>query len=343
MKRIITSSDGTWNKPNEKDEGIISPTNVYQLKKLIPFRDESDIVQIPFYDEGVGTHWYDALPGGVGGAGINQNIKDAYRHIMLHYDEGDEIYLFGFSRGAYTARSVAGWIFNCGILKRENEEMIEQSFKLYRRRDDASHPNAIESINFRKQYCHEQVKIKFIGVWDTVGALGIPITVFNKFNRKILDCQFHDVKLNWQIENAYHAVAIDEHRVPFEVTLWKQTKDGIAVGQKIEQRWFPGVHCDVGGSYAQHALSDCTLRWMIEKARETGLAINDSSQLIQPNPTGKIHNSMSILYRILGVHNREITLNDDSKQVISNEAFQRWEQNTEQYKENANPNLKYHL
>jgi len=260
MKRIITCSDGTWNKPNEKDEGVISPTNVWKLYDLIALKDMNGVVQIPFYDEGVGTEWYDHLIGGLFGMGINQNIIQAYQFIADNYEQGDEIYLFGFSRGAYTARSVAGFIRNSGLLRKEYIDKLEEAFLLYKRRDDKSKPDADEAVEFRKNYCFDNVRIKFIGVWDTVGELGIPLEVFNEINRDLLDCRFYDVKLSSYVDYAYHAVAIDEHRKQFLPTLWEQQQDEKDAQQVMEQMWFTGAHCDVGGGYNEHGLSDCALR-----------------------------------------------------------------------------------
>lgn len=342
MKRIITCSDGTWNKPNETDEEIISPTNVYRLKKLIPCKSSEGVVQIPFYDPGVGTDWYDHLVGGAFGIGINKNIVDAYLHIVYHYEPGDEIYLFGFSRGAYTARSVAGLIRNSGLLTRENEDQINVAFNLYRRRDKASHPSAKEAMDFREKYCHPEVRIKFIGVWDTVGALGVPLKGFQTFNKDVLDCRFHDVKLSSYIDYGYHAVSIDDHREPFLPTLWKQEKEDKEAGQTMEQMWFAGVHCDVGGSYHQHRLSDCALLWMIEKAKDVGLEFNDYIS-IQPNPLDKMHNSMNRLYMLYGSQNRKIGNGIHYNESISPTVNERWESDTDNYRKKANSYLVKYL
>ncbi|MEI6755189.1 MAG: DUF2235 domain-containing protein [Paludibacter sp.] len=338
MKRIITCSDGTWNNPNITNEGVISPTNVFQIKELIPSKSITGIDQITFYDFGVGTDWFDRLAGGAFGIGINKNIVDAYMHIVNHYEPGDEIYLFGFSRGAYTARSVAGLIRNSGLLTRDNEDKINVALDLYRRRDDASHPSAKEAIAFRRKYCHPEVKIKFIGVWDTVGPLGIPLKWFNKFNKELMNCQFHDVTLSRYIENAYHAVSIDDHRKPYLPTLWKQQEDASKTGQVMEQMWFAGVHCDVGGSYRHHGLSDCALHWMIEKAKAVGLEFNDYKH-IRPYPYDKMHNSMNLLYSLFGHKNRKIGNGLGYNELISQTAMKRWDNDIDNYQQKSNEYL----
>ena len=338
MKRIITCSDGTWDNPKHKDEGVLSPSNVFRFKKLIAFKGDDNIVQIPFYDAGVGTNWYDHISGGAFGIGINQNIIDAYLHIVYHYEPGDEIYLIGFSRGAYTARSVAGFIRNCGLLKRENEDLIEEAFKLYKRRDDNSHPNAKEALVFRERYSHPDVRIKFIGVWDTVGSLGIPIKCFQQFNKEILDCQFHDTELSSYVDYAYHALAIDEHRKPFLPTLWHQKESARLAGQIMEQVWFSGVHCDVGGGYNERGLSDCTLLWMIEKASLVGLQFNDISNIF-PDSLDEMHNSMTLFYRIFGYKNREVNKGDGYNEYASPSVNNRLTKNIGNYKNKVNPNI----
>lgn len=338
MKRIITCSDGTWNKPNEVVNRVITPTNVWKLYDLIAPNNKSGLAQVSFYDEGVGTNWYDALPGGILGMGINRNIIQAYQFIAENYEPGDEIYLFGFSRGAYTARSIAGFIRNSGMLRKENMDKLEEAFVLYKRRDDASKPDADEALEFKKKYCFDNVRIKFIGVWDTVGALGIPLEVFDVINRELLDCRFHDVELSSYVDYAYHAVAIDEHRKPFLPTLWEQQQTGIDAHQVMEQMWFAGAHRDVGGGYNERGLSDCALQWMIQKAENVGLMFKDSSTII-PKPLDIIHNSMSLFYEIFGSKDRKMGNGPAYNEAISPAVKARWDADTDHYRENANPNI----
>ena len=188
-----------------------------------------------------------------------------------NYDEDDEIYLFGFSRGAYAARSLAGLIRKISILRKEHvpdpdpdeNAMISDRYELYRLRDAS--PDLPMSVEFREKFCWTAVKIKFLGVWDTVGSLGIPLKLFNSLNDERFG--FHDTKLSGIIENAYHAVAIDEHRIDYQATLWDPSNEP---AQKIEQVWFVGAHSDVGGGSGKTSLSGITLRWMREKATLDG-------------------------------------------------------------------------
>src|SRR3954471_3120072 len=176
MKRIITCSDGTWNKPGVLDRGVQVLTNVEKIYYLIPATDEHGIRQVKYYDEGVGTgySWKDKFWGGATGEGIDKNIKDAYKFIMWNFEPGDEIYLFGFSRGAYTARSVAGFIRNCGILKPEYLHLLDEAYELYRDKTELTSPSSDFMMSFKERYSF-QPRIKFIGVWDTVGCLGISL------------------------------------------------------------------------------------------------------------------------------------------------------------------------
>ena len=171
-KRIIICSDGTWNNPEQKNV-----TNVVRTARAIRPVDRRGMPQLVFYDWGVGSEGVgNKVAGGVLGKGIDKNIQDAYRFIVHNYVDGDEIYLFGFSRGAYTARSTAGLIRNIGILKKIHAHLIPRGYKLYRQK---SKPDAPTAIEFRRKYSHE-VRIAFVGVWDTVGALGIPSRILAK-------------------------------------------------------------------------------------------------------------------------------------------------------------------
>jgi uncharacterized protein (DUF2235 family) len=272
------------------------------------------------------------------GMGINKNIIQAYQFIAENYKPGDEIYLTGFSRGAYTARSVAGFIRNSGLLRPEHIDKLEDAFTLYKRRVDNSHPNGDEAQEFRKNYCFDNVRIKFIGVWDTVGELGIPLEVFDEINKDVLNCRFYDVELSGYVDYAYHALAIDEHRKPFLPTLWEQQTESKQAGQIMEQVWFTGVHCDVGGGYKEDGLSNCTLLWMIEKANQVGLQFNDYSNNIK-NPFDEMHNSMKFYYEIFGSVNRTMDKDPIYNATLSPTVFNRLNANTDDYKNKANPNL----
>ncbi|MDQ6609749.1 MAG: DUF2235 domain-containing protein, partial [Bacteroidota bacterium] len=284
MKRIVTCSDGTWNKPDLKDKGIEVKTNVAKMYESICSKGKNDIEQVKIYDQGVGTGntLKDKIVGGATGLGLDRHIKDMYTFFVINYNKGDEIYLFGFSRGAYTARSIAGFIRNCGILKPEYIHLVDKAYSLYRDRNNYSTPDSDLMRSFRAAYCIENITpIHFIGVWDTVGSLGIPLPWYQLANRN--KYKFHDVTLSSTIRNAYHALAIDERRALFSPTLWKKSKtvsNDPEHPQQMEQRWFAGVHSNVGGGYADSALSNITLKWLMEKAEAVGLCYNDPTSII---------------------------------------------------------------
>ncbi len=252
-KRIVVCSDGTWNK---WESGSEKNTNVGQTKEaLINDPDQSQIV---FYDSGVGTGIHKYI-GGITGLGISDNIIQCYRYIAENYTPGDQIYLFGFSRGAYTVRIVAGLIYKCGLLKNNHIDQIKNGYKLYHGKDEQA------KAEFKKRYSHPECKIEMIGVWDTVGAFGIPVSWLNRFNPFFKE--FKDRKLNSDVKNAYHAVSIDEKRKKFAPTMWEPS-------QFIEQVWFSGTHSDVGGGNKERGLSDIALAWMLSKAKTHGLTLH---------------------------------------------------------------------
>ena len=269
MKRIIVCFDGTWSKP--ADENMEPPdqveTNVHRFYKSVSETGSDGVKQVKWYDEGIGSHWYDRFSGGVLGLGLETNIIQGYKFLAEQYDEGDEVYLLGYSRGAYTARSLAGMIRNCGLIKKGPLDLtrIAVAYGIYRARDDG--PDSFTARSFRFLFSQE-ISIKFIGVWDTVGALGIPLDIAEGLNLRLYE--FHDTKLSPIIENAYHAVAIDEHRKIFDVTLWNPDT---ALEQTLEQRWFAGSHGDVGGGYKERAVSDLALKWMQDRAGALGLGL----------------------------------------------------------------------
>jgi len=266
MRRLVVCCDGTW---KTADDGVV--TNVVKLMDLVLPMAPDGTPQIIYYGKGVGSgNFLDRVFGGAFGDGLETNVKDAYRFLVQNYAEDDEIYLLGFSRGAFTARSLAGLIRCSGLVRKENAGHITEAYKVYREKHDlgADKPSAIA---FRAKYSR-QVRIKFIGVFDTVGALGVPIGTLLR-RATIQEHGFHDTTLSSYVDNAFHALAIDEGRYTFEPSLWKSTP---RPGQRLEQRWFAGAHSNVGGGYDEHGLSDYTLRWMAERAVECGLAMHPS-------------------------------------------------------------------
>ena len=285
MKRIVVCFDGTWSKP--ADEAMAADgqveTNVCRFYESVKDQGVDGTKQVKWYDEGVGTKWYDRFIGGAIGAGLELNIVQGYEFLAKQYEAGDEVYVLGFSRGAYTARSLVGMIRNCGLIYPKHLALrVAMAYGIYRTRDD--NVDSFTAKLFRNSFSRE-IKIKFIGVWDTVGALGIPFDVLKDVNMKFYE--FHDTKLSDIVESSYHAVAIDEHRQDYMATVWNPAT---APQQKLEQRWFIGAHCDVGGGYKDRRLSDLTLSWMQQKASASGLAI-DAVQVGAKNYLGEFTDS----------------------------------------------------
>jgi len=325
-KRIVICADGTWNTPDQKDEGVVSPTNVARLAMCVaPFAGDGRR-QLLYYDTGVGTRWYDRIRGGISGVGISRNILQAYRFLMEHYEDGDDIFLFGFSRGAYTVRSLSGLLRNSGLLCTNYLHKLDDAYRLYRRRDKQSHPRAIESELFRRTYSRE-VRIHCIGVWDTVGALGIPSRNFDIFN-KLLNVEFHDVNLSSRINSAFQALAIDERRSAFEPCVWRQQEGSYC--QRLEQVWFVGVHSNIGGGYRDTGLSDIALTWMMTRAGECGLEFDPAPMkrlglAIRPAWDGQLVDSKKGLYSLFPDHIRPIEPSEADNTAVAPQAWQRFD------------------
>jgi uncharacterized protein (DUF2235 family) len=317
-KRIIICCDGTWNTPTQTADGIICPTNVAHLARAILPEDANGTPQLTLYLEGVGAedslrqfirdtrgirrkilrglqfflYGPAHLAGGAFGLGLSKAIEEGYRFLSLNYQQGDDLFFFGFSRGAYAVRSLTGLIRNSGILRKQHLDQFDAAYQLYQDRNLASHPRAITATEFRRQFSYETT-LKFIGVWDTVGSLGIPDYIANRLIGDLW--KFHDTSLSTKVERAYQALALDERRGDFQPCLWKKQPDAPAK-QILEQVWFSGVHCDVGGGYAEHGLADCALEWMMNRAAAQGcsLAFDPAflQQEVQPDPLGEMHDSL---------------------------------------------------
>lgn len=318
-KRLVVCCDGTWNTINQK-----YPTNVAEVHKAVAATG-GGMRQQKHYVEGVGNKPWSRFTGGAFGAGLSDNVLDAYRFVVRNYEPGDELFFFGFSRGAYTARSTVGLIRNCGVLLGRNEERIGDAYRMYRDRDRAATgPDSSAARAFRAKFSHrdpDPTPIRFIGVWDTVGALGIPLSggrLLNMFNRR---WQFHNTELSSTVRSAFHALAIDEKRRSFEPTIWKPSPT--AVGQEREQLWFAGDHSDVGGGHGDRGLSDAALRWLVSCAQSCGLAFEPKALAhLAPDPLGTLH-TMNALFRVFGTLDRPIGVKDPDGESVASSAEHR--------------------
>jgi uncharacterized protein (DUF2235 family) len=314
-KRIAVFLDGTWNN-------VDSNTNVWRLRSLVAEHDSSGKEQRVYYHAGVGTNRWEKVRGGIIGHGLEGEVLLAYRWLVENYDNQDDIFIFGFSRGAYTARSLAGLIATCGLLQPGAPLSVNQVYDRYR----ACEP-PIWKLEYQRwqgqtlapkdarllDYSH-RVPIKMIGVCDTVGALGIPFGNVPGLSRSSF--QFLNTNLSVIYENAFHALAIDEHRKAFQPTLWTRFKPavpdpephGSAHAQKVEQRWFVGAHANVGGGYVDDDLPQIPLEWLKAKSEALGLAFRFPITLRGGEQQGPVTDSFAAfaygLYRFVRLNRR---------------------------------------
>jgi uncharacterized protein (DUF2235 family) len=249
--------------------------------------DKEGISQLIYYHPGVGTgNWLDQKLGGGFGVGLSANVRSAYSFLADNFRYGDEIFIFGFSRGAFTARSLSGLVSLVGLLEKPDMEYFQKIYDIYRSRkyrdalvrgtDEAAIRTAFRTLfpegeaNGKNKQLLDAINnsrptnIFFLGVWDTVGSLGMPWPFSWLGGWKY---KFHNTDLSENIVYAYHALAIDERRRPFKPTLWTRTKRPAAARKQIlEQVWFVGCHSNIGGGYDDAGLSDTAFLWMASKA-----------------------------------------------------------------------------
>jgi uncharacterized protein (DUF2235 family) len=343
-RRLALFLDGTWNTVNDD-------TNVWRLKALCSANSD----QLVFYSAGVGTQLGERAIGGMFGYGLDAEVISAYLWLVENYRDGDKIFLFGFSRGAFTARALSGFISKCGLLKPGAPISLKQLYARYRK--GASEQtirgllNANESeLSTEDRWLRKYAKaipIWFQGVWDTVGALGIPLGEVPLVSRSNYSFLETDLRIN--NSHAYHAVAIDEHRKAFAPTFWTRTipKDAKAEDvyppralSAVEQRWFVGAHADVGGGYDNGLLAQVPLKWLMQKAESHGLLFTDTVELDGDICQGEIHDSFASmafgLYRATKLWQRyfrpigpspvetETTVTTRINETIDESVFERW-------------------
>jgi uncharacterized protein (DUF2235 family) len=365
MKRLVFCFDGTWNRLDSQ-----CPTNVVVVAESTLPLARGNVAQLIYYHEGVGTGRWDRVRGGVFGSGLVQNLADAYRFLIFNYTAGDEIYVFGFSRGAYTARSFAGLVSNCGILLRKNAALVGKAITAYQsrepseayrqqmltfRRDNSPHVCVSDAEDHWRasnvagyvigQTCI--LKITYLGVWDTVGALGIPAS-FSVLSFANARHKFHDTNLSDFVTSARHAVAIDERRKDFRPTLWENLDElnlqrnakSDSPDAPYQQKWFPGTHSSVGGGGQRRGLSDQALDWVLDGARHMGLELDSSKDSriyeLAPDYSEFLENSETpgIMYRVM---NRLAAADRQPgpKRLfeVSQSARRRWAENPDQLRD----------
>ena len=323
-KNIIFCADGTWNNPNQDDDGdeTADPTNVYKLFFCLAGVDAPDTLltaneqekalvengatrQIAKYIHGVGDSRSPIrrLLGGAFGSGIISRIVRGYTFISRNYEPGTNIFIIGFSRGAYTARALAGLIASQGVLAPALTEDKELAYRRgaeawYRYRNSTAArfslsrlwelardlPAFLSQGSLNDNDFISVGRIAAVGVWDTVGSLGIPRF---RGNGRVDAFRFCDTKLSKKVAMGFHAVALDEQRNDFTPTLWDKADN-------VTQVLFPGAHCDVGGGYPmarnESGLSDAALQWMIDQLTGAGVLFSSGQPYpITPDHKGVAH------------------------------------------------------
>lgn len=308
MKRLILCADGTGNLG-----GTTPDSNVYRTYHLID-RSDSPEPQWTYYDNGVGTasNTYWRAFTGAFGFGFKRNVLELYEFLARNYDPGDQVFLFGFSRGAAEVRALSGLIAAAGLVDGRNmdketlDENIKQAYRHYKHKQSG--------LFFHN---HGAIELTFIGVWDTVSALGFPqhwkiagtaSFVFNILfhgldwlcDKTFFAHRFHNYELTPNVRHAYQALAIDDERLSFEPKIWKEPENGKTT---VEQVWFAGAHSNVGGGYGRAGLSHIALEWMLSKAKLQGLKLNSEALKEVPakaNPHGRLYNErngLGVFYR----------------------------------------------
>jgi uncharacterized protein (DUF2235 family) len=320
MKRLVFCFDGTWNRLNAD-----TPTNVVLTAASIQRIAPDGVPQLIHYDEGVGTGRLEKMSGGMFGVGLLANVREAYRFLIFNYDPGDEIFVFGFSRGAFSARTFIGLVRHVGPLRRLHAARIDEAVELYTKRSKAKDAVGDGVRKFRAEFssgvcigaedddwrCRNvpgyaagsapALRIRFLGVWDTVSAMGVPevVPLSSLINRRH---RFHDASLDGFVEAARHAVAIDERRATFPAHTWgdlapMNADRGFAPDDPdapYQERWFPGTHGSVGGGGDIRGLSDGALAWVLRGAKSAGLRLDFTAgsriQAFSPDPLAPLVN-----------------------------------------------------
>lgn len=310
------------------------PSNVTRLARAIKVVSSDGIQQIVYYHRGVGSGGgiVDRVYGGVTGTGLGENVREGYEFLCSNYEDGDEIFFLGFSRGAYTARAMAGLIGEVGLLTKKGIPYLAEIFRDVQHEHDPHYKPEHSTLPFKDKvsaadplYRRELarrgmtrlgVPIKAIGVWETVGSLGTPrigwlekIGIQSSASKRM---GFYDTRLSNCIENAFQALALDERRSSFSPAVWEKMPGNHT---RLRQVWFPGVHSNVGGGYDDQELANITLAWMMSQLREfidmdldyaldqqdaTEEYYEQSGQRPRPWSFGKIYNSMGGIYGLGG-------------------------------------------
>jgi uncharacterized protein (DUF2235 family) len=330
-------------------------TNVWRLKSLLAPAGKDNLQQAVYYHKGVGTTFGSYLRGGMLGYGLDDEIICAYEWLIDNYNPGDELFIFGFSRGAYTARSLSGLIGKSGLLSSGAPLSVKQLYDRYRKKRAAptlrtlweQHKEGKAKFAVEEQWLlkySQPIDVDFLGVWDTVGALGLPFGNLPILGKQ--EMQFLNTGIRVSNKYAFHALAIDEHRKIFAPTLWTVDYDkgtppphhhrSLA---QVEQRWFVGAHANVGGGCENDLLAQRPLQWMMEKAAAQGLAFRHPIEVEVSAAPPDISNSYAEFaygayrwvsrpyYRPIGtdpIPSSETEMRENINETIDISVFDRW-------------------
>lgn len=324
-RRIVVCLDGTWNSTYDesvRDDGskVLKPTNVLKLCRSVLPRDPANgREQIIYYETGVGSlaeypgvsnrllHVADKLLGGAYGAGFEVNIEDVVNFLVLNYQPGDEVFIFGFSRGAATSRGVTRFLdWAHGLPGKEDAYYLPVLFRAFvASKGQRTSEDVLAEINRKRAGERrpkpplnplQKIDVRYLGVWDTVMALGARFKAKGATTSSPSKSFYVDREPARCVRHARQALAIDEARYDFRPEIWT----GCAADQTLEQRWFAGVHSNVGGGYVDDGLANVAFQWILKGATDQGLAVDATfSRIYRPFPQDRLYKSGSLLYRIL--------------------------------------------
>jgi len=319
-RRLVLCLDGTWNstaneREREDHSKVFRPTNTLKLcRAVLPF---ADVQQLTYYHIGVGSlakysgpsndllHTADRILGGVWGAGFEANVEGALHFLNVNYQPGDDIFIFGFSRGAATARAITRFLeWSGGLLPKKDAYYFPFFYREYieKKGDPDAMTNLLNQINTRRTSTNreplrfELVPVQYIGVWDTVLSLGSRLKATGDTTTPA-GRSFHTGKAPATcVRNARQALAVDEKRFDFRPEVWSEVREG----QTMEQRWFPGVHSNVGGGLKTDGLANIALHWILEGAVAAGLKLdNEFLKPFEEHPEGEVYESYTWGFKVL--------------------------------------------
>lgn len=320
MKKIVICIDGTWNRSHgEYSRSQYRVTNITRLTDSVMPQDSHANVQITYYQEGIGVHWNKVVRyvEGATGYGTAKKISNAYSFLCRNFEPGDEIFLFGFSRGAYAIRSLSNLIARFGIPTRGYSYTIPKAFYLYRNRNKVK--SDAEITAFREKHQYHAARIRLVGLFDTVA--GIPKLLKTPWLKKFHS--YHDLTLPSCVDNAIHAMALQEERKHFQISLFDPEES--LPSERLIQIWFFGAHSDIGGGSDQTGLSNLALWEIVNRALSCGLALDvEYLKFFRGYPHSEVTGSYKGLYKLAGRAVRTIGQTRYGNEVIHNSVITRF-------------------